>query len=96
MVFSVALMPQVADDGLRPRLPPGSHPGLSAIVDVCADYSPDMRPTFAQIVEDLGPVVNSIRAQVRIPACLSPMPKLSGSMVGRALIYSPQKRSVLA
>jgi hypothetical protein len=58
----------VADEKLQPLLPGQLPTELLVLCHACCDFDPDMRPSFATLVEELEGAVATL--QVRCCGCL--------------------------
>ncbi|XP_051200023.1 serine/threonine-protein kinase STY8 [Lolium perenne] len=47
--------------GLRLEIPPGTHPGLSELIEQCWDDDPDERPVFAEITVQLEEILQEVQ-----------------------------------
>jgi hypothetical protein len=50
--------------GLRLEIPPGTHPGLSELIEQCWDEDPDERPVFAEITVQLEDILHEVQVEL--------------------------------
>jgi len=48
--------------GFRLKIPPGTHPVLSRLIEQCWDEDPDVRPVFAEITVQLEDILQQVQA----------------------------------
>jgi hypothetical protein len=46
------------------EIPPGTHPGLSELIEQCWDEDPDERPVFAEIIGRLEEISRQVQAEL--------------------------------